>query len=179
MTTKSMIKVADQIKKDLFSQDDTVVLTAIQRCAEQGNALLVEPLIAFYATDADPALKKEVAELLGALKISGVEDYFMDALRNPTMSHIHRDLVSFIWSSNIQPVEHIAEITKIAVANKFEVTLECLTLLESIEDAVPKPVLVESTSIVNDYLGNNPKSENAVLLVEYKSLLEDMLAYAE
>ncbi len=174
MTTKKKDKIAGEIRSDLFSSDEAIVLRAIHRCRDEGNATLVEPLIAFYASDGNVDMKKEVGEMLSTLKVSNVEQYFLDALKNPDMKHIRRDIIMFMWSSDLRPVENLSQITSIALEGNLEETLECLTLLESLEMPVPEEIILENITLIKQ--NNNSNASPAVknLIHTYLGVLENM-----
>ena len=174
MTTKRRDKFNEEIRSNLFSSDESVALKAIHRCRDEGNATLVEPLIAFYASDADVSLKKEVAALLSTLKVSKVEDYFLDGLKDPAMKHIRKDLIMFMWNSDIRPVDRLVDITAVALDGNFEETFECLTLIENFEDPVPEEVLIENIAMIRQHDVSNFSIEHKGLIHSYLNVLESM-----
>lgn len=179
MTIKLGNKFYEGIKQDLFSNDEARILKAINCCKERGSAILVEPLIAFYAsTDSEP-LKAEVAEMLSTLKVSKVENYFIDALDSPAKRHIRKDILSFMWNSGIQPVNQLAVITKVALNGTFEEAFESLTLLESFETAIPEEALLESITLIRQYNDPGVQKEKATVIAEYLKTLEEMRMSAD
>jgi hypothetical protein len=178
MSTTQQRKL-QEIQNDLFSGDDALCAKAIARCEEEGTAAMVEPLIAFYASNAPQMLRQKVGELLGTLKVSGSESYFLDALENKTFTHVQRDLVGFMWSTGLQPVESVARISQLAADGDYAMVLECLTLLESIDDAIPEDQLLESIAIVHARLNEMEQSDLRRLLAEYLVVLNRLRAMAE
>jgi hypothetical protein len=172
-------KAADEIRRDLFSDDDAMVRRAIEKCKEEGNASIVDALIAFYASGADSTLRNEVAAMLGSLKVSGVEGFFEAALKNKAMSHIHRDLVTFMWNSDINPSASLMEICAIAVHGDYATRLECLTLIENSEAVFPEENLLAGIEVLTQYLGKYPAQDADPLLMEMLSNLQGRRAIAE
>jgi hypothetical protein len=168
-----------EIQNDLFSGDDALCAKAISRCEEEGTAAMVEPLIAFYASDAPSHLRQRVAELLATLKVSGIEYYFLQALENKTFAHVRKDLIGFMWSTGLQPVEAVALISQLAAEGDYPLVLECLTLLENIEDAIPEDQLLESIAIVHTRLNEMEQGDLRRLLAEYLIVLNRLRAIAE
>jgi hypothetical protein len=165
-------KSADELLRDLFSAEPGVVQAAIDKCREKGNATFVAPLIAYYASAESSGMRDQVGEMLSTLKVTGVENTFMDALNNPAWKHIRKDLLSFMWNSAVQPVERLTEITRIALEGSYEETLEALTLLESLESTVPEEVILECITLFRQRSGNG--KEKDALLREYNLILEEM-----
>jgi hypothetical protein len=164
-------KKLEAIRNDLFSGDDTLVAKAISRCEEEGSAPLVEPLLAFYASKAPEALRMRVADMLGSLKVSNVEPYFLQALANSQWKHIRKDVVGFMWNTGLQPVDAVSLISELAASGDYALTLECLTLLESIEDPIPEEQLLEGIAIVHKSISETSDSDFKKLLTEYMNVL--------
>lgn len=175
MGTVSKAKKTEELKKKLFSPDETAALAAIAEAREVGTLDLVAPLISLYASSDSDEIRKEVGEILGTIKVSGADEVFMEALANPVFSSYRKDIIQFIWSSGIQPVDEIANISRIAIDGSFEEALECITLLDSIETAIPEAVLLESITIVKQHLGQPSADDKKALMTEYLRALENMI----
>jgi len=132
---------------------------------------LVEPLLAFYASNAPDSLRMRVATLLGSLKVSNVEAYFLQALSNNQWKHIRKDIVGFMWNTGLQPVDAVSQISELAASGDYALTLECLTLLESIEDPIPEEQLLESIAIVHKATSESVDGDFKKLLNEYMNVL--------
>jgi hypothetical protein len=169
----------EEIRTDLFSGNDALVAKAITRCEEEGSAPLVEPLLAFYASGAPELLRARVAALLGSLKVSNVDSYFLQALSNRNWKHIHKDVVGFMWNTGLQPVNAVAQITELAASGDYALTLECLTLIESIEDPIPEEQILESIAIVHRTLSESGDDDHKKLLKEYMEVLNFQRAQSD
>jgi hypothetical protein len=165
-------KNIEEIKRDMFAGDDKTVLKALHRCREEGTAALVEPLIHVFATTKSAGIREEASDMLNTLKVSNAEEAFMNALRKPEWKASRKHLLAFMWNSGIQPLEFMAEIATIATEGDFEVALECLTLLESLEDMMPEEQLLESVAVLRTYLADDHNSDKASLLLQYLAILE-------
>lgn len=172
-------KITDEIRKNLFSSDETVVRKAIDQCREDGSAALVEPLIAYFASSAPDTLRSEVGSMLGTLKVTKVEPFFLTALENKDMAHIHKDLIGFMWSSGLNPGMGLSLITRHAINGDLATTLECLTLIENIEDELPEEAILESISLVRQSLPDVHDDGRRKLLTEYLRFLNLMRAESE
>jgi len=175
MSSSSKAKKTEELKKKLFSPDETVVQAAITEARETGTIDIVAPLISLYTTTASEEIRKEVGEILGTIKMSGADEVFIEALTNPAFSSYRKDIIQFIWSSGIQPVNELANITRIAIDGSFEEALECITLLDSIETAIQEAVLLESITMVKQHLGHPGVDDKKALMTEYLRALENMI----
>lgn len=174
MSTSPKAKKLEELTKNLFNPDESIALKALETINEIGSAEIVPSLISLYASSTNPDVRREAGNLLSTLKISGAEQHLTAALKNPSFRHIRKDIIGFIWSSGIQPVDDLDIFTSIAIEGSFEEALECITLLDSLETAVPEAVLLESIAQLKQYLGKNEKNEKRALLVEYLMALENL-----
>lgn len=164
-------KLIEEMKRDLFSENDTVVMKALHKCREEGNASMVEPLIALHITSSNPLVVDETADMLNNLKVSGTEEAFVNALLNPQWRSQRARILAFMWNSGLQPVEYMDVITKIAIEGSFEETFECITLLENMEELIPEEQLLESLTNIREYLNENNGGERRAMLVDFEKLL--------
>lgn len=174
MSSKIQNRIVEEIRRDLFSEDDSVVMKALHKCREQGDVSLVEPLILVFANNKNEEIKAEVADMLETLKISNTEEIFQRALMNPQLATIRKNVLSFMWNSGVQPSEYISLISTIATEGSLQETLECLTLLDSLDGGISEEQLLDSIATVREYLGENKQNEKTGLLTEYLSILEAM-----
>ena len=164
-------KAIDQIRSDFFSADEQVVLHALQRCREQGNRSLLEPLIALYARTDSQTVRQEAADMLNSVKVDQAEEVFMDAALNPDMLGVRRDILSFMWNSGVQPVGWLKDLTNIALTGTLEEVIECITLVESMDDEFPEEQVMDSAQQVRLYLAQAPADEKSKLLAAYLGVL--------
>lgn len=172
MSSSSKNKLVEEIKNDLFSGDDVVVMKAVLKCKDQDSTALVEPLITVYASTSMPEIKREVSDLLNNIKVPNAEQAFLKALANKQNAKIRKDILSFIWNSGIQPAEQIVELTEIAIDGTFEEALECLTIIENIDDQVPEEKILESASVLRSAISSNPQDPKTALLADILITLE-------
>jgi hypothetical protein len=172
MSYKSKSTVIEEIKKNLFSNQDDKVTAALAKTREVAEPTLVEPLLTFYATTSNPSWKTEAADMLSTLKVSKVNHYFIEALSNPTLRDIRRDVLSFMWNSNLQPVDDFVAITKVALSGTLEETIECLSLIENLDQTIPEDVVLECISLVGQFVPDKKDGNKNVLIGDFLAILE-------
>jgi hypothetical protein len=171
MTTKSKSRILDEIKAELFSDRDELVFRALEKCQEYGDVTLVEPLIAVFGHSNNPEVKSIVSEMLETLKVSNTETPFLNALKNVQNKAIRKDILAFMWNSGCQPVDDIPFITSLAVEGNLEESLECVTLLDSIDAAISEEGILESINILRPAINAEKEIGKKKLLMEYQSIL--------
>lgn len=165
-------KQLEEIKRDLFSGEDGVVLKALTKTRELGNAALVEPLLAVYLSTGSSIVREEAGDMLNTLKVSGTEEAFIHALLQPQWSGRRGEIVAFMWNSGVQPVDYFDVIARTAVEGSYTDALECLTLLENLDEEIPEEQLLESLAIVQQQLNDYPDDEKTPLLQAFARQLQ-------
>lgn len=174
MSNSSTKQAVEQIRQDLFSADEGVVMRALLRCRDEGNLTLIGPLIALYARTPHDQVRSEVSSILQSVKVANAEEPFMEAILQPEYRPVRRDLISFMWNAGLQPVSWLADLSRIAVEGTLEEAIECLTLLETMDDVFPGDQLLESMQLVRQAIHESPEDEKARLLALYLGRLESL-----
>ncbi len=172
MVSAAKNRMIEEVKRDLFSGNDVLVMKALNKSREKGTPEFVEPLIALYAGTTNDTFKAEISDMLSTLKVTKIEQVFTQALVNQSYKHIRKDLLAFMWSSGLQPVKSVSVITDMALEGPFEVTLEALTLLESIEDPIEEDQILDGVTRVKQAIGSTKDEGLKTLLSEYLQVLE-------
>jgi hypothetical protein len=164
-------KKFEEIQSALFSQDEKKILGAIGRLDEYPFPELIEPLLALYATSPEGLIKAHLYDVLTNLKVSGLEDIFFKALAAPDFAHCRKDLIHFMWSSNVQPVEGWVEIIEMAANGSYEEIIEVMSLLDNTEQEIPEEQLLEAVSVLKIAINENPEHETIAIK---RALLQDL-----
>ena len=172
MATAAKNRMIEEVKRDLFSGNDVLVMKALNKCREKGTPELVEPLIALYSSTTNDTFRSEIADMLSTLKVSKIEPVFTQALSSQSYTHIRKDLLEFMWSSGLQPVNSVSVITDMALAGPYEVTFEALTLLESIEDPIDEDQILDGVTRLKQAIGSPNENNLKTLWSEYLRVLE-------
>jgi hypothetical protein len=165
-------KKIEKLRADFFSADEKVVLEALSQCRNEGNQSLIEPLILLYSRTDSDLIRHEAGDILGSIKISEAEEAFMNAVMNPALRSVRRDLLAFMWNSGLQPVGWLTEITRIALGGSTEELIECITLIESTDDAFPEEQILESIHLVREHLNRSNADDRTNLVAAYMGVLE-------
>ncbi len=173
MSSTAKGKKIDELKIKLLSSDEVVALEALAQVREIGTEQVIEPLLRLFAASDSNEIRKNVSEILGSLKITAAEPILIDSLSHNDFSSIRKDIIEFIWSSGMQPVNHISKFTLMAINGTFEEALECITLLDSLETAIPEEILLESITMIKQHLGQSKEDDKTALLRQYLLALEN------
>ncbi|MFN9801153.1 MAG: hypothetical protein ACK54P_14140, partial [Bacteroidota bacterium] len=75
------------------------------------------------------------------------------------------------WNSGVQPVGWLTDLTNIALTGTLEEVIECITLVESMDDEFPEEQVMDCAQQVRLYLAQAPADEKSKLLAAYLGVL--------
>jgi len=158
--------------KNLLSNDDKKVKSALDRADKSGTIEWVEPLLEAFSLRKDDSLKERMRELLSSVKLSAAEGVFLDTLNNQDKKDIHADVLGFIWSAGFVPEESIDLIVRCATSGDYRAAIEGLTLVEQFDLVENEQILLEAILTIRNALDSKEKSEVHSL---YKPMLEALI----
>lgn len=177
-TAKEKKKKLEQLKKDLFAGDNRLVLKALKDSRKHGNVELVAPILEVFRDNKDERIKAEAADILSTLKVSGADTAFMESLKSDRFSEVHKEILGFMWSSGLNPVEHLSDLVKITLQGDFMQTFEGVTLIENMEGPHVAEQVTEALLVLRQYMaeaGDDPKEELVAALYGSLVVLEDQV----
>ena len=169
--------INDKLKTELFSSDEKVVLTALEKISEDGSREMVAPVIELLAHSNSDDVKNEVLRQMSELKIGDMEDLFIDKLQLEEFAPYQQQLVACMWSSGMNPTDDLHIFSKLAVEGDYMTALEVLTLLENMEGPFDSESLTDAYHDVSEYIEEAPEGDHKLDLV--KSIYEILHAFQE
>jgi hypothetical protein len=177
-TAKERKKKLDQLKKDLFGGDNKTVLKALKDSRKHGSVDLVAPILEVFRDNDDEKVRAEAADILSTLKVSGAEAPFMESLNSERFAEVHREILGFMWSSGLNPVEHLSDLVKVTLQGDFMQAFEGVTLIENMEGPHIPEQVTEALLVLRQYMaeaGDDPKEELVAALYGNLVVLEDQV----
>ncbi len=139
-----------EILSELFSGDDKKLNNAIANIQEHPSLEYIQPLLALYFETSNEAVKEQLHEMLGAIKVKGFEVELMNALRKSEWA-IHRgQILAFMWNAGGNPVPYVKEIIELSLTGGMETLLECYSVLETMEGPLTEEQLIESQTFLHE-----------------------------
>lgn len=173
-TEQERKKKIEALKAALFSNSSEDVLKAVKKSKQMGDASFVTPLLEAYLNTDNEKIKTEIALVLGSLKVSGVTEPFMESLKNDRFAPCHGEILSFMWNSGLNPVEHLADIVKVTLQGDFMQTFEGVTLIENMEGPHKPEQVTESLIVLREYISNAKDEEKKDLVVSLYNVLSEL-----
>ena len=170
---KKRKKELQEIKNNLLSSQDVLIQEGIKKTRKKGDHTLIHPLLTAFQ-NSEGKTKEDLREMLSSLKISAAENELVNALDSEEFDLIKADILSFIWNSGFQPLDHIHDITRIAVNGDYLCALEALTLIENLDGLFQEEFVLESTVEIRNYLNEKPDEDKKPLLVSLLQIIEKL-----
>jgi HEAT repeat protein len=164
----------EELKRDLFSNDEATVVSALSACREIGNSQMILPLLTLYAQNHNELVRSTTADMLSNLKVSQTEGPFLEALTDESLRSIRKEVLSFMWNSGIQPVEHLTDLVEMAADSEYEEILEALSLIESMDGPFDENQVEESTYILRQWIAENKGDSRTSLMVEFLKVIQEL-----
>ena len=175
MSNEKKKKKLKEIKSELLSSQEVLVKNGLKNLQKHGDDTLIHPLLQAYINVENESLKKEIHGILCSLKISLAEEQLVEALSMEEFNTIQGEILSFIWNSGFEPIDHIHTISKVAINGDYMTALEALTLAENIEGVFQEELVLESTVEIRNHLNDHPKDEKNSLLISLLGVLDSYI----
>ena len=160
---------------DLRPGDVNRQLKAVKSLKVHGDHTVVIPLLDVLSNADDEKLRNEIIETLNSVKLTSVPPVIAKALGDDKYASIRQILLSSIWNSGLDYREYLADIIKAAVKGEMMDALECITIIENIEEELSEEHIMEAQLILNEYLVNHKDetSQKNEMLKEIALILQE------
>ncbi len=170
--TQSQKAIDEKLKTELFSSDETKVLSALSTIEEDGSRDMVEPVLELLVRSESETVKQKVLDQLSQLKIGDVEDLFIQKLKHEDFKSYQQQVVACMWNSGMNPINHLDTLAEVAIKGDYMTTLEVLTLVENMEGPFDHESLTDAFSEVGLFLSEIEEEDQDARI----DLLKDLYA---
>ena len=103
------LKIDEQIKKNLFSANTDVVISAIETIKNKGNKLYLPILFDLLNSLPEPEIEREIMDVLETVKDKEAVNSFMRAIEDDKYKQIRKSILIDMWMNccAFQNVEHL------------------------------------------------------------------------
>lgn len=134
MTDKKNNRLTNIIK-DLSSNEDKKVLTAIKQLRKHGKPEAIKPLVDLLNSSSIEAITNAIIELLYDLKDQNSVEEIMLCIEDDTYQEIKPTLISIFWQSKLDGSNYIASFIKEAIKGDYLTALEVMTVIDNFDEA--------------------------------------------
>jgi len=169
--------IDEKLKSQLFSSDETAVLSALKTVSQEGSRFMVEPVLELLVRTNSSDVREVVISQLSQLKIGEMEALFVQKIQSEDFKEYRKELVACMWNSGMNPVDHLHVFTKLATEGDYMTALEVLTLIENLEGPFDHESLTDAFSDVSIYVNEAPADDPKLDLI--KSIYGILYAFQE
>ncbi|MCC7453305.1 MAG: hypothetical protein IT222_03990 [Crocinitomix sp.] len=146
---------------DLSENDPAKLVSTIQSLKIHGNENTIEPLLLLLSKNPVNEVRKEIIDLLNTTKSTKVPEKIAKALSDPRFIALRHDLLVSIWSSGLDYRPYLREIVIAGTEGEMMDALECLSIVESVEEEFSENQLFDALLVLTEYLRNNKDVKDA------------------
>jgi len=156
MDTENMVKMGSKQKaliQDLQSEQETVLMAALETIRKDGTADLIPHLIQLLVHNDEGEMVFEATRIiLNELKTVKAVEPIIKELSEEHTKDIRHILVGALWESGLPVKDHLLFLVDLAIKDDYLTCLECLTVIENIEDRLDDEDLQAGITQVQDAL---------------------------
>ncbi len=160
-----------EIKKNLQSTEEVLVLDAIKNVKKHGDASVIEYLVHVLVNTDSEAVKGEIVQVLNTLKDQEVVEPIIEAVRDPKTEGYRNLLVSALWQAGLKVRGHLDFLVETAMKGDYLTAFECLTVIESADEIGSREEIEQNLQHLATYIESNQNKENLPVI---QSIWEDL-----
>ncbi len=171
--TEKRAKELNEIRTELQSIEDVLVLKALEKIERKGDSSLLPDLIDLWATTEDHPIKKRVETILFGLKDKNALQFLIDFLASDVSDDRKWLALNAIWQSGLDASGHLNELIDFAIFNSFTNAIDVMTIIENSEFSDDIEATVDANiKKLNTKIATS-KSDVTPILIEISSILID------
>ena len=136
MTNKILNK--KQIKKNLRSGKEDIILETINYLKDKGNSQIIPDLIELLRTVQNQKIQDEIADFLANIKNKDAIPLIIEAIQNERYKKEISILVSSCWQSSLDFSKYLPVFIDIFISEQFQTAFEAFTVIENLEGKFTK-----------------------------------------
>ena len=137
-------KLDQKIITELFSVNNEIVITALNKIKEKGNKLYIPLLFDLLLLKPDKDVEKETLNLLGSIKVKETVPVFIHALDTPKYKPIRKTILSLCWQNGLDYHDYLPLFIDIIINEDWETAFEAFTVVDNME-VLPEQNIIDET----------------------------------
>jgi hypothetical protein len=143
------IKPDLQILKDLWSENDLLVLKTLRKLRSAGNLTYIPDILKLLSQTRNELIEKELIRFLADIKERGVVPLLVAGLKKPGLKPAHAGILSAIWQSGLDYSRYVDLFLQVFLEGDYMVALESFTVIEqSIEHLSIQEIAEERNNLL-------------------------------
>jgi hypothetical protein len=161
-------KIDDRIKKNLFSANTDIVISAIETIKNKGNKFYIPILFDLLNSLPEPEIEKGIMDLLETVKDKETINSFVRAIEDDKYKPIRKSILIACWQNGLDFSTFLPVFVNLVIKEEWEIAFEAFTLIDNLEYLPGQEILNKSIAQVKEALqyANEQKSYflNEILL---------------
>lgn len=145
-------KIDEQIKKNLFSANTDVVISAIEAIQRKGNKLYLPFLFDLLNSSPEPEIETEIKNLLGSVKDKESVNSFMRAIENDKYKSIRKEILTACWQNGLDFSAFLPVFIDFIIREDWEIAFEAFTVIDNLEYLPGAEIIIISIAKINEAL---------------------------
>lgn len=170
-------KIIDQLIADLNSGKSKTILEAIVTARQKGDETVVPHIIKLLSSKNEEiatSAQNTLFDLKDMASVGAILDNF-DALKDMKVKNV---LLQSLWQSNIQPVNYVGRLSKIAVNGTLEDSIEIFSIITNMIDVqIPDAECMEAILVINNGIEKIKDKHQATLLKDIVGFLNEHMEH--
>jgi len=155
-----------ELSNALKSNDITALSQTLKEIETEADTRLLNPLIELGKRNKNEDIKLKISQLLFDLKLTKGHAIILDELEKMEANPFRAVLISTIWNANIQAMDHLDLIVRLAVEGDFLEAIECLTVIEETEGEIIEEQVLESIIMLKEYLHKTDEESGKTQIIK-------------
>lgn len=169
-------KKVNGLIKLLNSSDEDETLKAIADLKIHGNQTAIHPLVKLLAKTESRLVKAAIVDLLNTVKSTKVPAEIAKCLQEPAFKNVRQELLASVWNTGLDYNQYMIEIAQATVEGGLMEAVECITIIENLENGLNEDQIMDGILIFKSYLvgekdKSTPKNE---IIIEIVDMLQQM-----
>lgn len=145
-------KIDEQIKKNLFSANTDVVISAIEAIQKKGNKLYLPILFDLLNSSPEPEIETEIKNLLGTVKDKESVNSFLRAIEDEKYKAIRKTILTACWQNGLDFSTFLPVFIDLIIHEDWETAFEAFTVIDNLEYLPGAEIIKISVAKINSAL---------------------------
>lgn len=145
-------KIDEQLKKNLFSANTEVVISAIEAIQKKGNKLYLPVLFDLLNSSPEHDIETEIKNLLGTIKDKTTVNSFMRAIEDDKYKRIRKLILIACWQNGLDFSTFLPVFIDLVIHEEWETAFEAFTVIDNLEYLPGAEIIQLSVAKINSAL---------------------------
>jgi len=147
-------KIDEQVRKNLFSANTEVVLSALEVIQKKGNKLYILILFDLLNSSPETEIETEIMNLLETVKDKETVNSFIRAIEDDKYKKIRKSILIACWQNGLDFSTFLPVFIDLIINEDWEIAFEAFTVIDNLEFLPSSEIVKISVDKINHALPN-------------------------